>query len=341
MGPLAMLSHLASLEALAQAGVGEELLRSGRAGVSYGSSIGSVASLEEAFTSYLRTGDMSQLPSGIFFQVMSHTCAANLAHAFGMTGRVLAPNAACAAATMAIGLGFEAIRSGAQDLMVCGGAEELHPIVTGTFDLVQAASIGFNDRPEQTPRPFDKDRDGTVCGEGAGTLVLESEESARRRGAGPLAEVVGFGTSCDGEHMAQPHRASIVQCLHNALDNAGMMPDAIDYVNAHGTGTVLGDAAEAEAIREVFGGRPVPVSSLKGHIGHTLGASGALEMIASITMLREGYLLPTRNLETPGEDCGGLRFVRQVERRRIRVFVKNSFAFGGTNTVLVVKEVSG
>ena len=341
MGPLAMLSHLASLEALAQAGVGEELLRSGRAGVSYGSSIGSVASLEEAFTSYLRTGDMSRLPSGIFFQVMSHTCAANLAHAFGMTGRVLAPNAACASASMAIGLGFEAIRGGAQDLMLCGGAEELHPIVTGTFDLVQAASIGFNDRPDQTPRPFDKDRDGTVCGEGAGTLVLESEESARRRGAEPLAEVAGFGTSCDGEHMAQPHRASIVPCLHNALDNAGMMPDAVDYVNAHGTGTVLGDAAEAESIREVFGGRPVPVSSLKGHIGHTLGASGALEMIASITMLREGYLLPTRNLETPGEDCGGVAFVRQVERRRIRVFVKNSFAFGGTNTVLVVKEVQG
>jgi 3-oxoacyl-[acyl-carrier-protein] synthase II len=248
---------------------------------------------------------------------------------------------------MAIGLGFEAIRYGLQDVMLCGGGDELHPMVPGTFDLVQAASCGYNDRPDQTPRPFDKDRDGTVCGEGAGMLVLESEASATARGAMILAEVVGFGTGCDGQHLAQPRKESIVRCLNNALDNAGLLPDGIGYINAHGTGTVLGDAAEAQAIGEVFGACGTPDSSLKGHMGHAMGASGALESIACVDMLRGNYVLPTRNLAEPEEEsCAGLNLIRESGCRPValpsgsplRVLLKSSFAFGGANTVLVLKR---
>jgi 3-oxoacyl-[acyl-carrier-protein] synthase II len=339
MGPTAMMAYLAGKEALAQAKAPESLHESGRMGVCFSSTTGSAASLANGFEAYQSKAFPGGVSSSLFFQIMSHTCAANVAHAFGVRGRVVSPDAACASSAQAVGLAFEFLQNGKQDLMLCGGADELHPLVVGCFDLVQASSHHFNDTPGKTPRPFDKDRDGTVCGEGAGAVALESEESARARGADILAEILGFDTLADGGHLAEPRTESIRRCLYNALDNSGVSADRIDYVNAHGTGTIAGDAAEAEAVREVFGEGNVPVSSLKGHMGHTLGASGALELIASIEMLRRGCLIPTLNLEELSEDCKGVDHLRNgVEERPIRCFVKNSFAFGGINTVLVLKR---
>jgi len=269
---------------------------------------------------------------------MSHTCAANLAHALDVTGRVVSPNAACASSLHAIACGMEAVQSGRQDIMLCGGAEELHVTVTASFDLVRAASNHFNEEPHETPRPFDQDRDGIVCGEGAGALILESEQSALARGAEILAEVVGYSSNTGGTYMAQPHAQSITECLNAALQAANLPPDAIEYVNAHATGTIQGDLAEAEALEAVFGRGSVPVSSFKGHFGHTLGASGALELIACLLMQKRGYLIPTRNLKTPGTGCEGLDHVTTLRPADFDRFVKNSFAFGGIGSVLVLQR---
>jgi len=337
MGRVAMLAYLATTEALEQAQVGDKELSSDRIGISFGSTIGSVASIEEFFSACLEHRAIGGLPANIFFQFMNHTCAANLAHAFGVSNRVLSPSAACASSLQAIGCGIETIEQGRQDIMICGGADELHMMVSACFDLVHAASHGFNDRPTCTPRPFDHNRDGIVCGEGAGAIILESEKSAEARGAEALAQIEGCATTCEGKHMAQPHRESIVRCLKEALDDSGLAPGDIEYVSAHATGTVEGDREEARALQEVFGARNVPVSSLKGHLGHTLGASGAVELAACLSMQKGGYLVPTRNLQEPGEGCEGLDHVTGLRRVGFGRFMKSSFAFGGVNSVLIVK----
>ena len=221
--------------------------------------------------------------------------------------------------------------------MLCGGAEELHPTVTGSFDMLFAASRGYNDRPGQTPRPFDKDRDGLVCGEGSGIVLLEERERAVGRNARIYAEVVGYHTCGNGTHVSESSREAIVGCMGEALKSAGLEPAQVDYVNAHATATLQGDKEEAEAIRQLFGDT-VPVSSLKGHLGHTLGASGALELIASLIMMQKGVLYPTLNLDTVSPDCEGIGHVRSPLSRRVEVVVKNSFAFGGINAVLVCRR---
>jgi 3-oxoacyl-[acyl-carrier-protein] synthase II len=233
-------------------------------------------------------------------------------------------------------MAFEVIRAGRQHAMLCGGAEELHPTVTGSFDMLMAASTGYNDRPGEASRPFDAARDGLVCGEGAGILLIESLERARQRGAPILAEILGFQTCGGGGHISESNREGIARCMQDALADAGCGPGAVEYVSAHATGTLQGDGEEAAAIREVLGGA-VPVSSLKGHLGHTLGASGAIELAAVVRGLREGRLYPTRNLETVAESCRGVRHVVTLETTRARVFLKNSFAFGGINATLICR----
>lgn len=337
MGPTAVMAFLAVQEAIHNAQMPESTFLSGRTGVSFSSSTGSAESMTTYFKEYFESSSLKNITSGAFFQIMSHTCAANIAHALNITGRVISPDAACSSSAQAIGLGYEAIKYGQQDTMLCGGSDELNAIVCGSFDLLNATSSRFNDRPGETPRPFDRDRDGTVCGEGAGCIVLEAEDVAVKRGAHILAEVIGFSTSSDGTHLAQPHSKSIAKCIKDALDNAEIAPDEIDYINAHATGTVLGDMAEAEAVREVFGGRPY-VSSLKGHIGHTLAASGAVELSASVMMMNSGLLIPTLNLDTPGEGCEGINHVTGIQKGSIITFVKNSFAFGGINSVLIIRR---
>ena len=334
MGRGALLAQLASAEALAQAGVHEPLLRGGRVGVALGDTLTGPSSLEDFYRCYLVEKDVSQVAANGFFQVMGHSCAANVAAAFGITGRVQGTPAACAAASLAATVSVELIRAGVQDVMVCGGAEECHPTTSAIFDIVGAASTHFNDRPERAPAPFDRERDGTVCGEGAGVLILESEEHARARGARPLAEVLGVAATCDGEQMTQPGVESMERCMRLALADAGLEPKAIDYVNAHATGTVQGDRTEAEAIARVFGDR-TPVSGFKGYLGHTLGASGALESIVVLDMMSEGYVLPTGKLRHVAPECSGIRHVLEVERRPVARAMKCSFGFGGVNAVLI------
>jgi 3-oxoacyl-[acyl-carrier-protein] synthase II len=223
--------------------------------------------------------------------------------------------------------------------MLCGGAEEMHFTHAAIFDILYATSTHYNERPEASPRPFDAARDGLVVAEGAGTLVLESEESARRRGAHVHGEVIGFGTSCDGTHVTMPSAEGMASAMKQALADARLAPGDVDYINAHATATDAGDVAESQATLQVFGDR-VPLSSTKGHTGHTLGACGALESAFCLAMMNEGFLVPTRNLDNPDPRCAKLNYVRGEVRSapNLRIVMNNNFAFGGINTSLVFRR---
>jgi 3-oxoacyl-[acyl-carrier-protein] synthase II len=337
MGRMSIFAVQAAEQSLVDAGIGPESLSSSRLGCIIGSTMGSAESLCETFETMLPERDLSRLGAMKFFQCVSHTAAMNVAQYLGITGCVMATSAACASSLQAIGLGYDLIRMGRQDVVVCGGSEELHPTVTGSFDILFATSTGYNDDPQQTPRPFDSERDGLVCGEGCGILLLEDRERALERGAEIHAEVIGYHTGGSGEHVSQSNRASIVHCMREALADAELMPGEIDYINAHGTATKHGDEVEAAAIAEVFGDS-VPVSSLKGNIGHTLGASGALELIVSLASMKTGVIHPTLNLDTVDEGCEGILHVREPLRREVRTLMKNCFAFGGINAALVCRS---
>jgi 3-oxoacyl-[acyl-carrier-protein] synthase II len=300
--------------------------------------MGSAKSINDAFETMLPERDLSRLNSTMFFQCMSHTAAVNTAQYLGLVGTVMAPAAACASALHAIGTAYDLIRLGRQDLVICGGAEELHPTVTGSFDILFATSTRYNDRPEATPRPFDRDRDGLVCGEGAGLLVLEEYGRALARGATIYGEIGGFCTTANGLHVSQSNRESMVLCMQGALAEAGAGTGDVDYINAHATATLQGDQEEAEAIRVLFGDR-TPTSSLKGYIGHTLGASGSIELAASLMMMRTGTIYPTLNLEHVADDCAGIGHVMATERRPVTTLLKNGFAFGGINAALVCRSL--
>jgi 3-oxoacyl-[acyl-carrier-protein] synthase II len=268
---------------------------------------------------------------------MSHTTAANLATHFGVHGRVICTSAACVSATQALGHGFETIGCGLSDVMICGGAEELHFTHAAVFDMLHAASKATE--AGLTPRPFDQKRDGLVVGEGAGTIVLEEYERAKRLGKKIYAEIIGFGTNCDGTHVTNPSADGMRGSMELALKSAKLSPDKIDYVNAHATATSIGDIAESQATYQLFGDR-VPVSSLKGNLGHTLGACGAIQLALSISMLRDGWIAATRNLEVVGEQCAPLDYVMgEARSAKLRRVLCNKFAFGGINTSLVVSAI--
>jgi 3-oxoacyl-[acyl-carrier-protein] synthase II len=338
MGRMSFFAVQATEQALADAGIGLETLSSGRIGCIIGSTTGSAESLNETFEAMLPERDLSQLSAMKFFQCVSHTAAMNVAQYLGITGCVMATSAACASSLQAIGAGYDLVRLGKQDVVLCGGSEELHPTVTASFDILFATSSGYNEDPQRTPRPFDSRRDGLVCGEGSGMVALEELERARSRNAKIYAEIIGYHTSGSGDHVSQSNRDSIVRCLRGALASAELQPSDIDYINAHGTATRHGDEVEAGAIREVFG-NAVPVSSLKGNIGHTLGASGALELIVSLGMMERGVIYPTLNLDTVDGSCEGIRHVRKTANRDVKILMKNCFAFGGINAALVCRRL--
>ena len=341
MGRVSLLMVRAAELALADAGLlGSPELASGRVGVSCGSSTGSPPAMDV----YGRQLFVGRTTSGIggneFLQFMSHTAAANVASFFGVRGRLVPTCSACTSGSQGIGYGYEAIKFGLQDWMLTGGAEEFDLMEGAVFDVLFAASTR-NAEPERTPRPFDVARDGIVVGEGAGCLVLEELEHARARGAAIHAEMVGWATTCDGKHLTQPDPEGMEQVMRLALDGAGVAPEAVGYVNAHATGTETGDIAESRATHAVFG-PSTPVSSLKGHIGHTLGASGALEAWLSIEMLREGWFAPTLNLDDLDARCAPLDYVQGEPRaREVEVVMSNNFAFGGINTSLLFRRWSG
>jgi len=337
MGRMSIFSVQASKQALADSGISESLISSGRMGCIIGSTMGGAESISEAFEIMLPERDLSQLTSMKFFQCLSHTAAMNVAQYLGIKGCVLATSAACASALQAIGAGYDLIRLGKQDAILCGGAEELHPIVTGSFDIIFATSSSYNDNPSKTPRPFDVSRDGLVCGEGAGIVFLEERELALKRGAKIYAEIIGYNTCGSGVHISQSSASAMRQCISEALKSANIKPTDVDYINAHATATIQGDQEEAQAIRNIFGD-DVPVSSLKGYFGHTLGASGAIELIVSLAMMQKGQIYPTFNLEKVGDDCRGIFHVQEKLNRDISILVKNCFAFGGINAALVCRK---
>ncbi|PTL75018.1 beta-ketoacyl synthase [Vitiosangium sp. GDMCC 1.1324] len=334
MGRVALLAAAAAEQALAHARVDRELLRSGRAGISVGQTVGSPLATEMFFET-MRTEGVRALKSTTFLQLMSHSAAANLALMFKVTGRVWAPAAACASSSQAIGQSYETIRDGYQDLMLCGGSEELHVTTAATFDILGGTSRAFNESPSSTPRPFDRRRDGLVVGEGAGIIVLEELSHALKRGVPILGEVLGFATHCDAEHMSAPARSGMARTMAACLESAGMRASDVDYINAHATGTPLGDATEAQATGDVVGG-DIPISSTKGFTGHTLAACGALEVAFSVLMMNNGFIAPTLNLDDLDPACEGLRHVRELEERPVRRVLSNNFAFGGVNTSLLL-----
>lgn len=337
MSKMSIYATVACQEAVSQSNVTEAQLSGGRVGISMGSTVGSPIATQEFFEDFLTYRSLERMRATTFFQIMNHSCATNVAQALGITGRILAPSSACSTGCQAIGYGFEMIASGKQDMMLCGGADEFHPLSPATFDVMSAASVRYNDAPHLTPRPFDRDRDGVVCSEGSGVLLLEALDSAQKRGARIFGEITGFATSSDTSNIADPNTESIEACIRLALEDAGMQADGIDYINAHATGTIQGDIAESAALDKVFGNN-VPVSSLKGHLGHTMAACGALEAIASIAMIEKSSLIPTLNLENVDPLCGNIRHVRQIEAANVKTVLKNNFALGGVNTCIVLRR---
>jgi len=331
MSPMSIFACLAAWEALAQAGFdpGPALPRTG---VAIGSTLGSPQMLHEFFDLFLRELSVESMRSTVFFKVMGHTVAANVALACGCGGRTLAPAAACASGLMSICLGYEAIAAGREERMLCGGADEFHLLTAATFDRLGAASHEAD--PESASRPFDSGRSGIVCGEGAGVMLLESLESALARNALVLAEIQGCSIVSSPANIAHPDAQAIADCMRQALHDASLSPQAVGYVNAHATATEYGDIAEGQAIREVFG-KTVPVSSVKGHMGHTMAACGALESIICIEMLRESVYFPTLNLENPDARCGDIAYLTAQARLKEAPVLKNSFALGGCNCTVI------
>ncbi|NLN63679.1 MAG: beta-ketoacyl-ACP synthase [Myxococcales bacterium] len=338
MGRVAQLAVLSADKALNDAGLhGSPLLQSGRVGISYGSTNGSAPDAIHFMEQVGAKKTLDNVPGSLFVKFMSHTCAANLSQFFQVRGRIIPTTSACTSGSQGIGYGYESIAYGLQDVMICGGSEELHAIDVAVFDVMFATSTR-NDAPDTTPRPFDRDRDGLVVGEGAATLILESLEHAQQRGARIIAEVIGYGTNGDGAHMVNPSREGMAAVMQLALRDAGISPNDIDYINAHGTSTETGDVAESNATRDCFG-RAVPISSFKSYVGHTLGACGAIEAWLSVHMLNEDWVHPTLNLDNIDPRCGDLDYVRGgVRQMPLHTVMTNNFAFGGVNTSLVLRK---
>jgi len=336
MGRVALLATRASELALQDAGLLEHpLLTSGRMGVSFGSSAGTPSAIGD-FGRMMEERTTRGINATTYIKMMAHTAPVNIGVFFGVTGRVFTTSSACTSGSQGIGYAYEAIKSGKQTAMIAGGAEELDATEAAVFDTLFATSVR-NDEAHLTPGPFDSARDGLVIGEGAGCLILEEREHALARGATIYAEIVGFGTNSDGTHVTQPNAATMKVAMQLALEDAGLAPEAIGYVNAHGTATQQGDVAETQATNEVFGAR-VPISSLKSYMGHTLGACGALEAWFSIEMMREGWFAPTVNLNDVDPACGELDYIRGEGRRLdCEYIMSNNFAFGGINTSLIFK----
>jgi 3-oxoacyl-[acyl-carrier-protein] synthase II len=335
---------VASRQAMDQAGLPARLEgdEAQRTGVILGTGLGGVGTLVDGISiNALRGPDRISpflIPMGI-----PNVGAGQVAISFGMTGPNFTTVSACATGGHAIGEAFETIRRGDADTMIAGGSEAgVYEPLIGGFDSMRALSRR-NDDPEAASRPFDKARDGFVCGEGAGVLVLEELGHAQARGAAILAELIGYGATADASHITLPAPGGIgaVRAAQRALDKAGIGPDDVDHVNAHATSTPEGDKAELQAIRTIFGDRAgeIPVTANKSMIGHTLGAAGAIEAIVTILSIRESCVPPTINLDDPDDTAVGLDLTpNRAKSHDIRTALSNSFGFGGQNTALVFRR---
>jgi 3-oxoacyl-[acyl-carrier-protein] synthase II len=339
MGPVAYYACQVAREVLDQSGLAQEFVTSGRLGVAFGSTHGSPTVQREIYKTFFggSRSEFSAIGAVDYLKSMVHTTAVNITRMFGITGRVISSGTACTTSSQSIGYGYEMVKYGMQDAMLCGGADEYDTTTVAVFDNLLACSTAFNDRPSCTPRPFDVRRDGLVVGEGAGAILLEEYEQARRRGAPILGEVIGFACNNNGGDLILPNLAGITETLRIGLRDAALTADRVDFISAHATGTKMGDIIEAQAIHAVYGDRPM-VTGWKGYMGHTMSTCGVIETILTLYTMQEGFIAPTLNLEEPDERCAMIRHTPALERWPITIAAVQNFAFGGVNTNLLIKR---
>ena len=333
----AKFAYCATRDALRDAGVDEEYLAVHEVGLLYGNDSSAVP-VVQSVDIMREKKDTTMCGSGAIFQSMNSTVTMNLDCIFKLKGINLTVSGACASGSHAIGLGALLIQNGLQEMVVCGGAQEVHPFAVGSFDGISAFSVR-EDEPQRASRPFDRDRDGLVPSGGAATLILESYESAVSRGAHIYAEVLGYGFSGNGDHISSPNVDGPRRSLEMAIRRSGLSREEIGYINAHATSTHVGDANEVKAIAAVFGERTVPVTSTKSQTGHEMWMAGASEVIYSMLMMKNGFIAPNINFEHPDEDSARLWIPSERLDRRFDTFLSNSFGFGGTNSTLVIRNI--
>lgn len=328
-------AYVATVEALQNAGLDADMIEKLQPGILYGNDSSAKPVIES--TDIIREKkDTMLVGSASVFQTLNSTVTMNLATIFKLKGINLTVSAACASGSHAIGLAYVLIKAGMQDCVITGGAQEINHLSMGTFDALGAFSVHEHD-PQRASRPFDRDRDGLIPSGGAATVILESLESAQRRNAPIIGEVIGYGFSSNGEHISNPTVSGPVKSLKMALQGAGLQPEAIDYINAHATSTPAGDASEAKALYEVFGSQ-TPISSTKGMTGHECWMAGASEIVYSCLMMQNNFMAPNINFENPDEDTEKLNIIKTTRESGINVLLSNSFGFGGTNSSLIVKK---
>jgi 3-oxoacyl-[acyl-carrier-protein] synthase II len=342
MGPVSYYACQVAKEALADSGLDEAFITSGRLGVAYGSTHGSPSAQRGIYkTFFTASNDRLAVVGAVdYLKSMVHTTAVNITKMFGITGRVISSVTACTTSSQSIGFGYETVKFGLQDAMLCGGADEYDTTTVAVFDNLLACSTEFNETPHRTPRPFDAKRDGLVVGEGAGALLLEEYEHARKRGARILGEVIGFSCNNNGGDMILPNLEGITRTLTLALESAALDAGEVDFISAHATATKMGDVIEAQAIGNIYGQRPV-VAGLKSYIGHTMSACGVIEAIITLHLMKEGFIPPTLNLEQVDERCAMIRHSTGIMEKSIRTAAVQNFAFGGVNTCFILRKFDG
>ncbi len=342
MGPVSFYACQVAKEALAASGLDPDFVTSGRLGVAFGSTHGSPTVQRDIYKTFFSESPQRVTSIGAvdYLKSMVHTTAVNITKMFGITGRVISSSTACTTSSQSIGFGYEAVKYGMQDAMLCGGADEYDTTTVAVFDNLLACSTDFNDTPHLTPRPFDVRRDGLVVGEGAGAVLLEEYEHARKRGAEILGELIGFACTNNGGDLILPNVQGIRATITLALEDAAIGPADVEFISAHATATKMGDVVEAQAIGGIYGDGPL-VSGLKSYMGHTMGSCGAIESIITLHMLRDGFIPPTLNLEEVDERCAMVRHVVRFLEKPIRVAAVQNFAFGGVNTCLIFKKFDG
>ncbi|PKN17782.1 MAG: 3-oxoacyl-ACP synthase [Deltaproteobacteria bacterium HGW-Deltaproteobacteria-6] len=342
MGPVAYYACQAAKEVLAQAGLPSEFVTGGRLGIAFGSIHGSPTVQRDIYKVFFNAENKAAY-QGIsavdYLKSMVHTTAVNISKMFGITGRIISSGTACTTSSQSIGYGYEAVKYGLQDAMLCGGADEYDTITVAVFDNLLACSTAFNDQPQRTPRPFDRARDGLVVAEGAGAVMLEEYEFAKKRGATILAEVIGFACNSNGGDLILPNLDGITRTLQLGLENAKINASEVDLVSAHATATKMGDIIEAQAIGAVYGKGP-SVTALKSYMGHTMAACGAIETIMTLYMMEEGFVAPTLNLDDIDERCAMIRHVPKLIEHPVKTAAIQNFAFGGVNTNLLVRKLT-
>ena len=340
MDRVAQMSAMSTLDAINDSKLPQELISSKRCGIAFGSTMGGNETLFEYIPEVKNSMSFRGQTSMSFLKIMSHTVAANLAQMFSIKGRNIPTCSACTSSSQAIGAGYESIKYGMSDMMICGGAEGLHYLAGGVFDVMGAASTKYNDEPSLASRPFDENRNGLVIGEGSGAIILEELEHALARNAKIYGEVIGYATSCDGEHITTPSQEGMQHVMRTSLEDAGLEPQHIDYINAHATATTMGDIAESHATFNVFGSS-TPISSTKGHMGHLLGGCGVVESIICLIALNQSLLPKTMNFRHLDKECATICVLGENMNKDIKIAMNNNFAFGGINTSLIFKKYEG